>query len=222
MIKIKLTLSLLTMLCLTVELFGQQFTKPLLQIEKLESNNRDFSILKDDKGKSYIQVKGRPNAGVVWIKDILFETGTIEFEVRGKDVLKESFVGLAFHGTDDTTYQALYFRPFNFRAKDPIRKKHAVQYIALPDSDWPYLREEFPDIYEAPMPTEIDPNDWFSVKIVVTKDSITTYVNSGQIPVIMIKSLHKVSSGKIGFWTGNDSDGDFANLKITPLEKKIK
>lgn len=222
MIKIKLTLSLLAMLCLTVELVGQQFTKPLLQMEKLESNNREFSILKDDKGKNYIQVKGQSNAGVVWVKDILFESGTIEFDVRGKDVLQESFVGIAFHGTNDTTYQAHYFRPFNFRAKDPIRKKHAVQYIALPDSDWPYLKEEFPDIYEAPMPTEIDPNDWFSVKIVVTKDTITTFVNSGQNPVIKVKSLQTLSLDKIGFWTGNDSDGDFANLKITPLENKIK
>ncbi|UQA74634.1 hypothetical protein K2F45_23005 [Sphingobacterium siyangense] len=215
MIKIKLTLTLLAMFYLMVELYGQQFTKPLLQMEKLESIRREFVILKDGKGNTYVHVKGQPNAGVVWIKDILFETGTIEFDVRGKDVLQESFVGIAFHGTNDTTYQALYFRPFNFRAKDPIRKKHAVQYISLPDNDWPYLREEFPDIYEASMPTVIDPNDWFNVKIVVTKDTINTFVNSLQTSVLTVKSLHKASSGKIGFWTGNDSDGDFANLKIT-------
>jgi len=198
-----------------VELYGQQFTKPLLQMEKLESIRREFAILKDGKGNTYVHVKGQPNAGVVWIKNILFETGTIEFDVRGKDVLQESFVGIAFHGTNDTTYQALYFRPFNFRAKDPIRKKHAVQYISLPDNDWPYLREEFTDIYEASMPTVIDPNDWFNVKIVVTKDTINTFVNSLQTSVLTVKSLHKASSGKIGLWTGDDSDGDFANLKIT-------
>lgn len=213
--KIKLTLSLLAMFCLMIELYGQQVTKPLLQMEKLESIRREFGVLKDGKGNIYVQVKGKPNAGVVWIKDIVFETGTIEFEVRGKDVLQESFVGIAFHGTNDTTYQAIYFRPFNFRAKDPIRKKHAVQYISLPESDWPYLREEFPDIYEAPMPTVIDPNDWFKVKIVIAKDTIDTFVDSLQTPVLTVNSLHKISSGKIGFWTGNDSDGDFANLKIT-------
>ncbi|WP_286850440.1 MULTISPECIES: hypothetical protein [Sphingobacterium] len=215
MIKIKLTLTLLAMFYLMVELYGQQFTKPLLQMEKLESIRREFAILKDGKGNTYVHVKGQPNAGVVWIKNILFETGTIEFDVRGKDVLQESFVGIAFHGTNDTTYQALYFRPFNFRAKDPIRKKHAVQYISLPDNDWPYLREEFTDIYEASMPTVIDPNDWFNVKIVVTKDTINTFVNSLQTSVLTVKSLHKASSGKIGLWTGDDSDGDFANLKIT-------
>lgn len=215
MFKIKLTLSLLAMFCLIVELYGQQVTEPLLQMEKLESIRREFGVLKDGKGKTYVQVKGQPNAGVVWIKDIVFETGTIEFEVRGKDVLQESFVGIAFHGTNDTTYQAIYFRPFNFRAKDPIRKKHAVQYISLPESDWPYLREEFPDIYEAPMPTVIDPNDWFNVKIVIAKDTIDTFVNSLQTPVLNVKPLNKILPGKIGFWTGNGSDGDFANLKIT-------
>lgn len=215
MIKIKLTLSLLSMLCITVELFGQQFTTPLLQMKKMYSSNRAFRIAKDETKESFIQVRGRPDAGVVWLKDILFETGIIEFDVRGKDLFQESFVGIAFHGTDDSTYQALYFRPFNFRAKDPVRRKHAVQYIALPDNDWPYLREEFPNIYEAPMPAEVDPNDWFSVKITVTKDTITTYVNAGKIHVLSIKPLHKVSAGKIGFWTGNESDGDFANLKVT-------
>jgi len=198
-----------------VELYGQQVTEPLLQMEKLESLRREYGVLEDGTGNSYVQIKGRPNAGVVWIKDLLFETGTIEFDVRGKDVLQESFVGISFHGINDTTYQAVYFRPFNFRTKDPIRKKHAVQYISLPESDWPYLREEFPDIYEAPMPTIIDPNAWFHVKIVITKDTITTFVNSQHIPVLTVNPLNKILPGKIGFWTGNGSDGDFAKLKIT-------
>lgn len=215
MFKIKLTLSLLAMFCLMVELYGQQVTEPLLQMEKLESLRREYGVLEDGTGNSYVQIKGRPNAGVVWIKDLLFETGTIEFDVRGKDVLQESFVGISFHGINDTTYQAVYFRPFNFRTKDPIRKKHAVQYISLPESDWPYLREEFPDIYEAPMPTIIDPNAWFHVKIVITKDTITTFVNSQHIPVLTVNPLNKILPGKIGFWTGNGSDGDFAKLKIT-------
>jgi len=30
-----------------------------------------------------------------------------------------------------------------------------------------------------------------------------------------VQSLGAELSGKIGFWTGNNSDGDFENLKIT-------
>gem|GEM_PF-6071604 len=29
-------------------------------------------------------------------------------------------------------YEAVYFRPFNFRSSDPVRKGHAVQYVANP------------------------------------------------------------------------------------------
>jgi hypothetical protein len=27
---------------------------------------------------------------------------------------------VAFHGVDATTYDSIYFRPFNFRAADPV------------------------------------------------------------------------------------------------------
>ncbi|MGO3110083.1 hypothetical protein [Sphingobacterium sp. JB170] len=218
MVKIKFTVTLLVLLCLSVELFGQQVIKPSLNVENLEVTNRKFRIASDDKRTDFVRIKGQPNAGIVWIKDLLLETGTIEFEVRGKDVLQESFVGIAFHGTDDSTYQAVYFRPFNFQSNDPIRKKHAVQYISLPENDWPYLREEFPDKYEAPISTEVNPNYWFRVKVVVTSETITTYINTDQTPVLTVQSLRTISSGKVGFWTGNGSDGDFANLKIIHSE----
>jgi len=66
------------------------------------------------------------------LKNILFSNGTIEFDVKGKDVQGQSFVGLAFHGLDNSTYDAIYLRPFNFRTEDKLRKIHAVQYISHP------------------------------------------------------------------------------------------
>jgi len=56
--------------------------------------------------------------------------------VRGKDLFQQSFVGLAFHGKDDNTYEAVYLRPFNVRSDDPVRRDHAVQYMSVPDFDW--------------------------------------------------------------------------------------
>ncbi len=38
--------------------------------------------------------------------------------MRGKNVFQKSFIGIAFHGQDDKTYDAVYCRPFNFIAKD--------------------------------------------------------------------------------------------------------
>ncbi len=44
-----------------------------------------------------------------------FRNGTIECDIREKDVQGQSFVGITFHGVDSTTYDAIYFRPFNFK-----------------------------------------------------------------------------------------------------------
>lgn len=214
MFKIKITISFLVLLFSSIKLLGQQVHTPALNEEALEAMNRKFSISLTNNDSQFLHVEGKPNAGIVWIKNFLFESGTIEFDVKGKDVLQKSFVGIAFHGTDDSTYQAIYFRPFNFRSNDPIRKKHSVQYIALPENDWPYLRKEFADKYEAPLLLDVDPNNWFHVKIDVSAETIKTYINEDKNPVLVVKPLHQASMGKIGFWTGHDSDGDFSGLRI--------
>src|ERR1017187_621430 len=51
-----------------------------------------------------------------------------------------SGLGIAFHGEDTSTYDAVYFRPFNFNTTDPVRKIHAVQYVSMPDNPWFRLR----------------------------------------------------------------------------------
>jgi hypothetical protein len=60
------------------------------------------------------------------------------------ETLQQSFVGVAFHGVDGTTYDAIYFRPFNFKTDDPVRRIHAVQYISHPDNPWQKLRDGQP------------------------------------------------------------------------------
>src|ERR1700730_7875233 len=82
--------------------------------------------------------------GIAWIIGKTFTQGIIEVDIKGKDEFQRSFVGIAFHGLNDTSYEAIYFRPFNFKAIDPVRKAHAVQYIANPNYDWPKLRADFP------------------------------------------------------------------------------
>ena len=45
---------------------------------------------------------------------------------------QQSFLGIAFHVVDWTTYDAVYFRPFNFRAAGQEQRSHAVQYVSHP------------------------------------------------------------------------------------------
>jgi len=154
--------------------------------------------------------------GLVWLPEISFTKGAIEFDVRGKDVLQQSFVGIAFHGEDDKTYDAIYFRPFNFRSEDPVRRVHAVQYIAHPVYTWQKLRTEFPDQYEAALSPAPDPNGWFHVRVEVASPQVRVFVNQSPTPALVVNQLVPRTGTRLGLWVGNFSGGDFANLTVRP------
>jgi len=162
-----------------------------------------------------IHLDEKDDVGIAWINGEQFTQGTIEFDIRGKDKLQGSFVGFAFHGVNDSTYEAIYFRPFNFRATDLVRKSHAVQYIASPKYDWPKLRSEFPNKYEQPISPAPDPEQWFHVRITVENEKISVYVNNSNQPSLTVVPLVKTSGKMMGYWVGNTSGGDWKNLKIS-------
>jgi hypothetical protein len=180
---------------------------------KLKMVNREASPLQGDRRGVHVDAK--PGNGVVWIEGSDFAEGTIELDVRGKDVMQQSFLGVAFHGKDDNTYEAVYLRPFNFRAQDPVRHQHAVQYISVPDYDWPRLRKEFPEEFENPVDPSVAPTDWVPLRLVVKGQAIQIYVGKVTAPTLEVRKLGKLERGMVGLWTGNNSDGDFANLRIT-------
>jgi hypothetical protein len=103
--------------------------------------NRGASRLVDGARKG-VRLSEAPGEGVAFLPGIEFATGTIEFDIRGRDVAQQSFVGVAFHGVDAAAYDAIYFRPFNFRARDPVSRSHAVQYHSLPVYTWQKLRTD--------------------------------------------------------------------------------
>lgn len=157
--------------------------------------------------------KGLSVEGIVWLKDFTFSKGTIDIDLRGKNVFQQSFLGIAFHGVDTVTYDAIYFRPFNFRAEDPVRKIHAVQYVSEPESPWHRLRDEKNGIYEKavnPAPVE---TDWFHARIEVKDVEIVVYVNHSTTPSLTVPKLNDRRDGMIGLWNVG-LNGDFANLVI--------
>ena len=172
--------------------------------------NRTVSISNGQDGSPVIHLDERDGDGVAWIKGKAFSQGAIEFNLRGKDVLQRSFVGIAFHGVNDTTYEVIYFRPFNFRATDPLRKSHAVQYTALPKYYWFSLRASFPGQYEKPVDPAPDPNDWFHVKVLVQNGQVSVFVNGKNTPELVVRELVQLTGKKIGYWVGNGSGGDWS------------
>jgi hypothetical protein len=172
--------------------------------------------LYNEGGASIIHLDEVAGDGKAWISGGKFTNGNIEFDLKGKDVLQGSFVGMAFHGLNDSTYDAIYFRPFNFRAGDPVRRAHAVQYVSAPKYEWERLRTEFPGKYEKPLRTPPDPNDWFHVRIAVAGKKISVFVNNEKIPSLEVEQLVPINGKQIGYWVGNGSGGDWKNLKISP------
>ena len=182
---------------------------------KLRAVNREVTTFEGTRG---VHLSAREGNGIAWIDDSEFAQGTIELEVRGRDVFQQSFIGIAFHRRDHNTYDAVYLRPFNFRSTDPVRHMHAVQYIAVPHYDWPRLRQDFPEEFENPVDPSVDPTAWVRLRVVVEDGTIQIYVGEVKSPTLEVRKLGTHDRGTIGLWVGNGSEGDFRNLRITPKD----
>jgi hypothetical protein len=177
--------------------------------------NRSLNNLSDGSRKG-VRLDERPGDGVAYLRGVEFSNGTIECDIKGKDVQGQSFVGIAFHGVDSTTYDAIYFRPFNFKTTDPARHSHAVQYISHPTYTWQKLRTERPGVFEQPVSPAPDPNAWFHVRVVVASPKVSVFVGEAKQPSLVVTQLSDRTKGLVGLWVGNGSGGDFADLKIIP------
>ncbi len=193
-----------------------QMVKPDLQdISRWTVFNRSVEAV-NENGKKTIRFNEKEGDGYMILKGIDFSNGVIEFDVKGKNVVQQSFVGFAFHGKDEKTYEAVYFRPFNFTNPDTARRGRAVQYIAMPDYPWEKLRETFPGKYENKVNPVPDPDGWFHVKIIVEGKKVSAYVNDAAKPSLEIEKLNNTTKGGVALWVGNNSGGSFANLTIIP------
>jgi hypothetical protein len=177
--------------------------------EKWIAHNSTVSF--SDDGLIHLTNTSEKSA-LLWVKDTNFMNGTVELDIKGKDVRGESFVGIAFHGADNDYYDGVYFRPFNFRSPD--RKDHSVQYIDKPASDWEVLRETFPGKYENHLHPVPDPNDWFHAKIVIDFPEVLVYVNGSMEASLKVEQISLRKNGKLGLWI-DGKEGWFKNVVIT-------
>ena len=178
--------------------------------------NRTHGIVQEN-GRAIVRLDARPGDGIAVVKGAPFGEGTIELEVRGENVPQQSFVGIAFGVRNDSTYEVVYLRPFNFRAPDTLRARRAVQYVSQPAWPWQRLRAESPGKYESSVSPAPDPTGWVPLRLVVTRTQVSVYANGGPEPDLVVQRLGDVKAGPVAFWVGNNSRGDFAALKVTPL-----
>lgn len=171
-----------------------------------------YNCKADFSGDTIYLINTSGQSAFLWVKGMTFENGTIELDIKGKDKRGESFVGIAYHAVDHQMYDAIYFRPFNFR--DAERKDHAVQYISLPDHDWDLLREKHPGKYEHAIFPDTDPNDWFHVRIEVRYPNAKVYVNGSNKPTLEVAQISERKKGLLGLWI-DCPDGRFRNITVT-------
>jgi hypothetical protein len=202
-------------LMIATETFSQG-TKPNLQDKtQLSSISRTYKAV-DDQGKKGIYVEKGDGSNLITLNNIVFTNGEIELDLKGRNLMGESFVGFAFHVQNDSTYDAIYFRPFNFSNPDTVRRWRAVQYISHPAYTWDKLRAEFPGKYENKVNPVPNGDEWFHCRIVVKDKQVSVYVNRSSQPSLVVDKLTNTTTGKMGFWIENGSDASFANLEIRP------
>jgi hypothetical protein len=206
------------LLLLTHSSFSQNTT--VIDLHKLVANkgvevfNREQTLINEGTHQG-IRLSKAEGEGVAWIKGVEFSMGILEFDVRGENVKQHSFVGIAFHGRDNNSFDAVYLRPFQFNEQDQILRDRSIQYISLPEFTWRILREKFPNKYEDSIEPSPDPDSWVSVRVVIKDSTISTYINGNKEPSLVVEKVNQIKSGSLGFYVADTSGGDFANLTIT-------
>ncbi|MFK7936058.1 MAG: hypothetical protein AB8G22_21270 [Saprospiraceae bacterium] len=205
-----ISIHIITILALT--LTGCAVQKVDLSESNLEVINR--KIITTDNTANTIVMNAQKSDGLAILSGTDFASGTIELELKGENTPGKSFVGLAFNIQNDSTYEAIYFRPFNFQSPKAIRRQHSIQYIYHPKNNWRYLRTNYEGQYEAEYVRQPAPEDWFATKIVITADNVTVYDRQTGTELLSVKRIAKQTSNRIALWAGYNSKGEYRNLII--------
>ncbi len=207
--------------CLSVMLFSEEaYAQNTVSINFYELQNKEIKAInremtfENTADKKYIILSRDKEVGLVWLPVKDFQNGTIEIVMRGINEFQRSFIGIAFHGTDDSTYEAVYCRPFNFSAPDSIRRIRAIQYVYHPTYTWEKLRAEQNGVFEKEIINPPDPGGWFKMKLVIDDKNIKAFINSNETPSLVVERLNDINSGKTGIFVADNSGGDFESIKF--------
>ena len=93
--------------------------------------------LGQEAGKQFVRLQAKggdpgkvETAGLALVEGLTFREGTIEVHLKGRNVRQHRFLGVTFHATDGTTFETVYFRPFNFKADPPLSQPSRAVHLA--------------------------------------------------------------------------------------------
>ena len=177
--------------------------------------NRAVTIAEDGQNRG-IYLNEKAGQGVAWLPSFEIGDGVIEVDVKGRNEPGRSFVGLAFYGVNAENYEAVYLRPFNFRAESEVSRSHSVQYVLVPSHEWRRLRTEHPGQYEAAIASPPAPDAWVHLRLELDGPTVRVFIDRASEPALVVDRIGAVERGWIGLWVGHGSDGVFANLRVSP------
>ena len=199
---------------------GAQLSKVVAEIRDFDGRDCLWVALPAD-----IREVGLPDVDYIDTENFVilpsdFSTGTLEVEIfttLAHDATPEDrgFSGLAYHIDEDVkNFESVYIRGTNGLKENPPAPRNArgIQYFAFPDAKFDYLRENYPGVYEAP--ANLGLNEWTTLKLEVTDNGVTSYVN-GEMVLAVKGSLCKSQSGRVGLRVDIGTEAYFSNLKIS-------
>lgn len=189
----------------------------ILNEEKITLINREFDSINSPES-NIISLDRQNSSGLAVLEEIEFSTGSIEVSLLGENLQGKSFIGIAFNIQNDSTYETVYFRAFNFESDEKIRREHCMQYVFEPEFPWHKLRKKHEGKFEAEFINPPDPDDWFTIIIKIRPRKIEVLDKRTNLTLMVVDRLTETKSNKIGFWTGYGSKGSFKNLKINKSE----
>jgi len=202
---------------------GTVITPDLLRIEDPKSwrlINGDCQAATEG-GKSVLHLGPKikattgSSAALALVEGVEFSEGTLELDLKGRGKIERCFLGVAFNVADGKTFEAVYFRPFNFFREG--FQDHSVQYVSWPVNSWEKLRAEKPGQYESTVKPVPDPSGWFHARIEVTKQKVSVWVDDARQPSLVVTRLAGRERGGIGLWV-DSRGGTFRNFKIIPTK----
>jgi hypothetical protein len=135
--------------------------------------------------------------GSVYVKDLIFENGTIEFDMYMPD---HGIFGIRFRAQNRDNAEAIYFRP----QKDCNTSSDCMQYMPLEHGAFEW--DLFPE-YQTSAP--IRTLSWNHFRIVVLDRTMRVYVNRSSQPTLSVDHMEG------GALSGGLTFGGPANMRIS-------
>ncbi len=156
-----------------------------------------------------VEFLGRPAfMGTAMLKDVVFEDGTIEFDLAVPSERPRSYPGVAFrvHG-DDGSWERFYIRPHRSPYYPDV-----LQYVAA------FHGVDSWQLYYGPgnaAAAAIPANQWFHVKVEVSGSQARVFLAGSPAPALVVPRLrHGTSKGSVGVDGPADGSAYFSNFSF--------